>query len=370
LDSTARRLKPRTEKALTISTKDAEVDKMGKRIAIAVMLLVTTVLTIAILRGVKTSNSSSLRNVSIAASTETVGPAPQSTSGQTLPNSTAGTETTKTTAVTSTTNVRGTTTTTTTTSVSSVDLLPGCATSSATSSSRTSIADPSCYPAPPAALWATGAGSESFVLGGAAATIALPIRAVGGVVIRGAGHQVLGGVRYGESVRVTGSNHRLKPPVSREKNMTPPPFLRAVDFTADSMAKLRPRIVSEKSCADGTWFVSLDRLNDNTIYLAGCNVKLSGVGSKNVGIVATGSIEVSGAGMHLHRPVLESTPTNSLTAGGPITISGAGVEVDGVVVSDASVTIVGSGASVCGGVYAPNIEISGANFAAKPCELG
>jgi hypothetical protein len=344
---------------------------MAKRIAIVVMLLATTVLTIVILRGVKTSASSSFRDVAVAASTETVGGAPPSTFAETLPSTTTtAAAATAAPAATSTPNATNAIETTSTAPASPVDLLPGCVANSTGISATTGIVDPACYPTPPAALWATGAGSESFVIGGAAATIALPIRAVGGLMIRGAGHQVLGGVRYGESVRVTGANHRLKPPVSREKNMTPPFVLRAVDFTADSMAKFRPRVVSEKSCADGTWFVSLDRLNDNTIYLAGCNVKLSGVGSKNVGIVSTGSIEVSGAGMHLHRPVVAQTPTNSLTAAGPITISGAGVEVDGVVVSDASVTIGGSGTSVCGGVYAPNIEITGANFAAKPCELG
>ncbi len=73
--------------------------------------------------------------------------------------------------------------------------------------------------------------------------------------------------------------------------------------------------------------------------------------------------------MQLNRPFADSNATNSLTAVGPITISGAGVEVKGLIVSDASVIIGGASTTVCGGVYAPSIEISGANFAAKPCDL-
>jgi hypothetical protein len=322
---------------------------MAKRIAIVVTLLVTTLLTALILRGVKAPATAGSVSVDAAKPSEDV--------------PTTAADTTTTTSTTSTTTSTPTSTTSTTTSTTSAQ--PNCGSESAAKST-----DPYCYPAPPAALWATGTSPEALVIGGAGSTIGLPIHVAGGLVIRGAGQQVVGGVSYGGSVQVKGANHRLKPPVSRDKTGKLPQYLHAADFTADSMLALNPRIVSEKSCADGTWFVSVDKLTTNTIYLVACDVQVSGTGTKNVGIVSSGSIKVSGAGIKLDRPFADSNATNSLTAVGPITISGASVEVNGLIVSDASVSIGGAGTSVCGGVYAPSIEIGGANFAAKPCDLG
>jgi hypothetical protein len=340
---------------------------MGKRIAMVVTLLMTTLLTIVILRGVQDSASAGSKvAVPVEASevieaTTTVDP--NRTTENPQPTSTSPTSLTSLTSTSLTSLTDSTTTTRATTTTSNSDV-------TRPSRCETSSRDQFCYPTTPAGLWATGTGPEAFTIGGAGATIDLPIATRGGLFIRGAGHQVIGGVRYGGSVRVTGANQRLKAPVMRDDNLTPPPYLHAEDFTTDSAAVLEPRIVSKKSCADGTWYVSVENLRDDTVYLAGCDVQLSGSGEKKVSIVSTGSITVTGGRVRLFGPFADSVVTNTLTAAGPITISGAGVEVNGLVVSDTVVTFGGAGTSVCGGVYAPSIEISGANFAAKSCDLG
>jgi hypothetical protein len=220
----------------------------------------------------------------------------------------------------------------------------------------------------PPELWATSDAPDAFVIGGAGGTFSLPIRSLGGIEIGGVNQQISGGVRYATSVKIVGTSNKVKAPINRQTDPVPS-VLRVADFRTDaSIRAFAPTLIPLSKCVDNVWTASIRDLDDNTVYLVPCDVQLSGSGSKRVAIVTDGAISLSGAGVRLGGPVINSTQLNTFTAGGEISISGAGGEISGPVVSDTSIALGGAGNNVCGGFFAPRIEIGGANNSAKPCE--
>lgn len=222
-------------------------------------------------------------------------------------------------------------------------------------------------------LWATSTAADAISVTGARFTADGRVHSEGGILVRGAGHVLTGGVEYGTVLDSAGGPNTITPAAVLMRTGKGGPEVPQMDQYRPGGAVSRsgaPYIaVSKGDCVNGGWVPPAGMVLTGVVYVP-CALTLSGSGTFGATFAAEGPITVSGN----KAPVGQALPAG---AGQPSLVTAASGD-DGIRVTGADVTLVGQALAPAGqvqvsgarvalvcGVVASSITVAGADSAAR-----